>query len=98
MKLLMVFSQLLYNIEESSSSLSVLSSNSNTNNMEEDQGSVTQFSQERHSVDGKSNKSPSDQSKVSYSKKGKFFSNSDDPDTSKVSVYANFVEFSPTKC
>jgi hypothetical protein len=65
--------------------------------MEEDQGSVTQFSQERHSVDRKSNKSPSDQSKVSSSKKGKFFSNSDDLNTSKVSGYANFVEFSPTK-
>jgi hypothetical protein len=96
MKLLMVFNQLLYSIEESSSSLSGLSSNSNTNNMEEDQGSVTQFSQEQHSNDRKSNKSPSDQSKVSSSKKGKFF-NSDDPSTSKVNFYANFVELSPIK-
>jgi hypothetical protein len=97
MKLLMVFSQILYSIEESSSSLSGLSSNSNTNNMEEDQGSVTQFSQEQHSVDRKSNKSPSDQSKLSSSKKGKFF-NSDDPSTTKVSFYAIFFEFSPIKC
>lgn len=58
--------------------------------MDQDQGSVTELSQKlsissnKHSVDKKSNNTPSDQSKISSKKKSQLFNNSDDPGTSKV--------------